>query len=172
MRKQFVVSLVSAAAVFPVLAMAQAATSTLPDPGTDLLGFAGAIFSAFQAKNWGVLAALGLAGLVFLARTFGAKALPFLGTDRGGALLSLLGGLAMSVFTAATAPGTHTFLQVLGTGLLMSVTASGAYALLKKLFFPSDTTATQALQAAVAGVAAAPPAGQGSAADVLKDAAK
>jgi hypothetical protein len=117
-----------------------------------------------------------LVGLVFLARRFGSKAWPFLGTDRGGALLSLFGGLGLSVFAAATAAGTHTVLQVLSTALLMTVTASGTYVLVKKLLFPSGADQVQALQAAQRGAqtAAAKAAltSERSATDLLKDATK
>jgi hypothetical protein len=169
--------------LFPSLALSQAAvapaaaaTATMPDPESNLADFAGAVYQAFAAKNWGVLIALVLVGLVFLARHFGSKAWPFLGTDRGGALLSLVGGLGLSVFAAATAAGTHTVLQVLGTGLLMTVTASGTYVLVKKLLFPSGADQVQALQAAQpaeqTAAAEAALAGEKSATDLLKDAAK
>jgi hypothetical protein len=60
--------------------------------------------------------------------------------------------------------------------LLMTVTASGACALLKKLVFPSDVEAAAALKAAQPGAqtAAAETAlrSERSATDLLKDAAK
>jgi hypothetical protein len=155
MRKLSAFAFVPVLALLPSLAMSQAlvapaaaATSTMPDPEGNLAGFAAAVYQAFAAKNWGVLIALVLVGLVYLARHFGAKLWPFLGTDRGGALLSLVGGLGLSVFAAATSSGAHGVLQVLGTGFLMAITASGAYALLKKLLFPSGSDQVQALQAA------------------------
>jgi hypothetical protein len=148
----------------------------MPDPDASLAGFAGALYSAFQAKNWSVLIALVLVGLVYLARRFGSKLWPFLGTDRGGALLSLVSGLAVSVFAAASSSGAHSVLQVLGSGLLMALTASGTYVLVKKLLFPSGADQVQALQAAqpaVQGtVAGAVLAGPKSATDLLKDATK
>jgi hypothetical protein len=159
-----------------VLAPAAAAIPTMPDPEGNLAGFAGAVYQAFAAKNWGVLIALVLVGLVFLARRFGSKAWPFLSTDRGGALLSLVGGLGLSVFAAATAAGTPTVLRVLSTGLLMTVTASGTYVLIKKLLFPSGADQVQALQAAQPGAqtaaAEAVLTSERSASDLLKDAIK
>jgi hypothetical protein len=84
--------------------------------------------------------------------------------------------LGLSVFAAAAAAGTHTVLQVLSTGLLMTVTASGTYVLVKMLLFPSGADQVQALQAAEPGVqtaaAEAALAGEKSATDLLKDAAK
>jgi hypothetical protein len=186
MRKLSAVAIVPVVAVltlFPSLALSQvvvapavAAIPTMPDPEGNLASFAGAVYQAFASRNWGVLIALLLVGLVFLARRFGSKAWPFLGTDRGGALLSLVGGLGISVFAAATAAGAHTILQVLGTGLLMTVTASGTYALIKKLLFPSGADQVQALQAAQPAAqttaAEAALAGEKSATDLLKDATK
>ncbi len=180
MCKMVLVSLASilALALFPVLALAQVATSTpvMPDPGGDLGGFASAVYSAFQAKNWSVLIALVLVGLVFLARHFGGKLWPFLGTDRGGALVSLVSGLGLSVFTAATSQGAHSVLQVLGTGLLMTVTASGAYVLLKKLLFPSGADQVQQLQVTQPAVQVAVTGellrSDKSATDLLKDVVK
>jgi hypothetical protein len=178
MRKRILVSVASILALFPVLVLAQGASSTpvMPDPGGDLVGFAGAVFAAFQAKNWSVLIALVLVGVVFLARHYGGKLWPFLGTDRGGALVSLVSGLGLSVFTAATSLGAHSVLQVLGTGLLMTVTASGAYALFKKLVFPSGADQVQQLQVTEPVVQVAVTGellkSDNSATDLLKDAAK
>ncbi len=186
MRKLSAVAFVPVLALltlFPSLALSQAmaapaaaAIPTMPDPEGNLADFAGAVYQAFATRNWGVLIALVLLGLVFLARHFGSKVWPFLSTDRGGALLSLVGGLGISVFAAATAAGTHTLLQVLGTGLLMTVTASGTYVLVKKLLFPSGADQVQALQAAQPGAqtaaAEAALAGEKSATDLLRDATK
>jgi hypothetical protein len=147
-----------------------------PDPEASVAEFAAAIYQAFSAKNWGVLVALALIGLVAIARKYGSKALPFLGTDRGGALLSLLGGFGLSVFAAATAAGAHSVLQVIGSGLLMTITASGTYAIAKKLLFPSGANKVQEIQADAPGVQAAAAgaavAGDQSAADMLKGALK
>lgn len=160
--------IVSFALLFPVVALAQA---VMPDPDAGVAGFAAAIYQAFAAKNWAVLIALGLVGLVSLARHYGGKVWPFLGTDRGGALLSLVGGLGIAVFTAATAAGTHTVLQVLGTALLMTITASGTYVLVKKLLFPSGSEQAQEIKAAEpaaeAAAAKAAEAAPGSAAEKL-----
>jgi len=109
----------------------------VPLPEADLSAFAGSILAAFQARNWALLTALALLAIVFAARKFGGKLWPFLVTDRGGALLSLVGGLALSIAAAASAPGQTGFGAVLLSGLLMAVTASGTYALLRKLLFPS-----------------------------------
>ena len=127
----------------------------VPLPEADLSAFAGSILAAFQARNWALLTALALLAIVFAARKFGGKLWPFLVTDRGGALLSLVGGLALSIAAAASAPGQTGFGAVLLSGLLMAVTASGTYALLRKLLFPTGANLAEESGAKGAAVQAA-----------------
>lgn len=161
------------ALLFPVVALAQA---VVPDPDAGIGSFAAALFAAFQAKNWALVVAFVLVGLVWAARKLGSKKWPWLATDRGGALLSLIAGLGASVAAAATSSGSHTVLQVLGTGLLAAITSSGSYALLRKLLFPSGSEQAQEIRAAEpaaeAAEAKAAEATPGSAADKLTEALK
>lgn len=117
-----------------------------PDP-ENVAAFFSAIVSAVGSKNYGLLIALAVIAIVYAARKFGSKYIPFLGTDRGGVLLSLVSGLGLSVYTAAVAAGEHTVGEVLVNALLASITASGTYALLKKLIWPTGKDMAQELVA-------------------------
>jgi hypothetical protein len=151
------------ALLIPALAIAQEAP-VLPTPD-DLGMFAQAVLAAFSAHNWGLVTALVLIGLVWAARKWGGKLWPFLLTDRGGALLSLVGGLALSIAAAATAPTAGSVWAVLGAGLLMTVTASGTYSLLRKLLFPSGADAVAEVDANVAKLPT--PSGAAATADMI-----
>ncbi len=118
---------------------ASPAGANIPTPETNLAGFASALFSAAMGRKWGTLSALGLIGLVWVLRKWGSAKIPFLKTDRGGAILSLVSGIGLAVAAASTAPGTHSFGEVAGTGLLSAITASGTYSLIRKLLFPSES---------------------------------
>ena len=91
---------------------------------------------AIATRNPVVLAPLVVMGLVWLARRFGGKRFPQLKTDRGGAVLSLVMSLAVSV------GGALLMGQALSVGLVVSAAVSiitaGGYALGKKLIAPSD----------------------------------
>jgi hypothetical protein len=137
-------------------AVADPVPVVVPQPD-DMAAFAGAVLAAVQAKNWAMLVALGLVLLVWAARKFGGKFWPFLTTDRGGALLSLVGGLALSIAAAAAAPGASGIGSVLLSGLLMAATASGTYALLRKLLFPSGVDHAQEIDASQAAAQSARP---------------
>ena len=128
----------------------------IPDP-SDFASFCEAVFVALKGKQWGMIVALALMALVWLARKYGSEAWPFLATDRGGAMLSLFGALALAIGGAAAAPGIHSLGAVLLTALMAAITASGTYALLKKLLFPSGADLAQgvAVAAAVTGAAVA-----------------
>jgi hypothetical protein len=89
-----------------------------------------------------MLSALGLIGLVWVLRKWGSARIPFLKTDRGGAVLSLVSGIGLAIAAASTAPGSHSFGEVLGMGLLSAITASGTYSLVRKLLFPSESALT------------------------------
>jgi hypothetical protein len=109
----------------------------VPDPGTNFGAFAAAVMVAATSRQWGTLLALLLIGAVWAIRKWAPVA--FFQTDRGGALLSIVGGLGLAIAAAAAAPGSHSLAQVAITGLLMAITASGSYALYRKLIDPSDS---------------------------------
>jgi hypothetical protein len=141
-----------------------AVTATIPEP-YDIVAFGALVLVAVGAKNYGLLAALALILLVWLARRFGSGFWPFLSTDRGGALTSLIGGLGLAIAAAATAPEAAGLGAVLLSGLLMTVTASGTYSLLRKLLYPSGAESAQEVDVKQAAVEAARPKDAASVAD-------
>src|SRR3990172_12463047 len=60
---------------------------------------------AVQSGRWMLAAAALLVGLVWITRTFGGHALPWLASDRGGAALALGGGGAGAVLPPLPAGG-------------------------------------------------------------------
>jgi hypothetical protein len=141
-----------------------AVTATIPEP-YDIVAFGALVLDAFGAKNYGLLAALALILLVWLARRFGSGFWPFLSTDRGGALTSLIGGLGLAIAAAATAPEAAGLGAVLLSGLLMTVTASGTYSLLRKILYPSGAESAKEVDVKQAATEAARPKDAGSVAD-------
>jgi hypothetical protein len=146
------------------IAVTGSVSQAIPEP-YDIVAFGALVLDAFGAKNYGLLAALALILLVWLARRFGSGFWPFLSTDRGGALTSLIGGLGLAIAAAATAPEAAGLGAVLLSGLLMTVTASGTYSLLRKLLYPSGAESAQEVDVKQAAVEAARPKDAGSVAD-------
>ena len=87
---------------------------------------------AVQAGHWWVLAAAIVSGLVWVVRRWGCSLWPWLGTDRGGAVLVLvtavLGSLA-GLILAGDAAG----LDLLMTGLQTGFTAAGGYTIIRRI---------------------------------------
>lgn len=79
--------------LIPVLALAQVVVPTPDDPGA----FLAFLLTAVQTKQWVLVGMLATMGLVALAKKIGTKYVPWLGTRRGGALLALIGGLAVAL---------------------------------------------------------------------------
>lgn len=104
--------------------VAQAELSTL-----DVWGL---LLSAFTQRNYPLLGALLLMVGVLVARKVGAKAWPWLGTPRGGAILAALGGGA-AVLVARLAAGAPLSLAVAMEALTAALTASGLWSTGKAL---------------------------------------
>lgn len=135
--------------VAPVIAMAQDFTALGPEQLAKL------IFGAVQTGNWKLVAALAVVALVWLARRVGGNYIPLLKTDRGGALLVLLLGVAGALATAFTAGATLTA-QVLFHGITTGIMAAGGFNLMKKLLWPTVPAPTVLIApAAAAGAEAA-----------------
>lgn len=112
-------------------------TVTIPDPSQDPGGVIASLLAAAKAGQWRLLAGLVLSLLVWAARTWGSGAVPWLKTDRGGAVLvlflALLGGIATSL------AGNGPFgLSLLVNSLSIAFTAAGGFAVVKKILAPSD----------------------------------
>ena len=113
----------------PVLA--QVAAQVNPD---DILTLLGQIKDAVQAHNWLLLGLLVPLVLVFVARKFGAKKIPWLATDAGGALLSLLSAVLLALLSAVLLPGPHTFMAIVAVAVPVLLHNQFLYKWLKKLF--------------------------------------
>lgn len=96
--------------------------------------FATAAFQAVQSGNWGMLAAVGVVGLVYAARGLLGDKFPALKTDRGGAVLSLVAGVAGALGNAFLAGAPFT-VALLIKGFSVAFMASGGWSLAKKLLF-------------------------------------
>jgi len=106
----------------------------------DVSSYAKLLLDAYHGKHWILLLALVLGVVVATARWVAPKVHGKLGTflnsDRGAAILVLVGGLAGSVVTSAM--GGKISLDTLVNGVVTSLTAAGGYTLLKRIISPSD----------------------------------
>lgn len=104
----------------------------LPDPEADGMGFLKTIVDAAMSRNWAWLAALALVAVVWALRRFAGGKLPWLKTDRGGAVLvlatSVVGALATSL-GAGKALGGEVVLQAVYVGFM----AAGGFTWLKRM---------------------------------------
>lgn len=98
------------------------------------------IFDAVTTSNWRALAALGVVAFVWAGRTYGAKKIPWLGTDRGGSVLALLTGIAGGLANAWLA-GKPVDLSLVVQGLQTGVLASGGYVMTRRLLWPEQRVA-------------------------------
>lgn len=107
------------------------------DPADDPGGAVTSVLNAAKGGQWRLLAGLLLSLLVWGARSYGSKWVPWLKTDRGGAALvlalALLGGLA----TVLSGDSTLSF-GTLANALSMAFSAAGGWVVAKKLLAPSD----------------------------------
>jgi len=104
-----------------------------PDPER-MEEFARLLLDAVQSRNYALLVALVVVLAVYLLRKFGGSRLPFLRTDRGGALLVLGVALAGAVANALAA-GAPFSGELLLTAVRVALTAAGGFTLVKRLVF-------------------------------------
>lgn len=102
-----------------------------PDPD-QTADFVKVLVDAVASKNWPLLAALGVVAAVWAVRKFLAPRVPFLATDRGGAILVLVTSLAGAVATALVG-GAAFSLPLLVQALSVALSAAGGFNLVKKL---------------------------------------
>ncbi len=147
------------------LAMAPIVVAPAADE-TDFLALASLVIDAARGRNWALLDALVLSLLIALVRKFASrlavsfagravgKAAAWLTTDRGGALLALLAGVAAAL-AAAFGSGGAVSVQTVIDGVVAGITAAGGYAVLRKLLFSSGKDRAQQVQAVAGAVGAA-----------------
>ena len=128
---------------FSFLALAQA-----PGADVDPNALVPQLIGAIQGRNWIVVVCLVTILVVWLARKL---PIPFLKTDRGGAILVMALGIATALLAALAGGAPMTLSLIIGS-VVSAVTAAGGFNVFNKIFFPSDTPEAKA---AAAGVEAA-----------------
>lgn len=129
------------------------------------------ILAAAQAKNWLLLVPVACLLAVYLVRRFLGPKVPWLQTDRGGALLNLLSAVFAAVVSAALVPGPHTVVSVIGTIVTVLLGNQLLFAYLNKLLSPTGKDAAQTVAATVAVATANAAASPTAAAASINDAA-
>lgn len=115
-----------------------AVAAQVVDPAGDGSGIVEAIrplYDAVLSGRWAFAACISLVLLTTVLRRYGAKYLPWLGTDEGGASLLLAGSFGGALATALGAAQWPTA-GMLWTALTVAVSAAGGYTLVKKLGVP------------------------------------
>lgn len=115
--------------------------TTIPDLNQDPGGFVSTVLSSARAGQWRLFAACLLIGAVALAR-YALGRSSWFKTDRGGAVLVL--GLALVGGVATSLVAERWSAAVLINSLTTAFMAAGGYAILKKLFAPSDKASAPA----------------------------
>ncbi len=116
-----------------------AQTAVIPDVDQNPLAFVNLVFTAVNGKNWALLAALGVIGGTWAVRTFLGGRLPWVKTDRGGAVMSLAVSMALTVGSALITGGAAALSPgLLVTALIGSIMGSGGYSVGKKLITPPE----------------------------------
>ena len=102
--------------LFPLAALAQGVAPPVP-LGDDPFALLAQLEQAARGSNWILLAPLAIMLAVFILRRFGRALLPAVATNRGGAVLAVLGALAAALFAALALPGPHSVAQVLSVAV-------------------------------------------------------
>lgn len=131
------------------------------DPATlnpdDVMGLLQSILAAAGGKNWLLMVPLVVLAVISAFRMWIVPKFPALAwfrTDRGGALLALLGAVTMAVVAAVAVPGPHSAVFVVVAVVTMLVANQALFGWLKKLLAPTGADAVQAVEAKVVAATA------------------
>ncbi len=128
---------VASAQVTSAAPAAAAATSAVPvDPAADPMTIAKGIGEAVHGKHWIALIGGVVLALVWAARKWGGQVLPWLDTDRGGAVLALGAGVLCGV--AMWLVDGKLTLDALWTAGLGAIAAAGGRNLVSRIMAPKD----------------------------------
>lgn len=118
---------------------ADAGTKLVDGDNVDVVGIVKKAQEAGHDKNWSILFIIAsvVVGLTWLLRKFGGLFIPFLKTDRGGAVTVLVLGVAGGLVNALAA-GATVSLDTIVAGAGVGFMSAGGFTVLKKLLFPSD----------------------------------
>lgn len=134
-------SAIDAGAAAPTVA--EAGPVTLPDVGSDPVGFLERFVKAVKEGNWKTVGALVLVVLMLVLAKVRDKVAWFKG-DRGGAVLVAILGLASGFATALISGAPITWQLVAGI-IGMTWTAVGGYTWVKRIVWPKDKTSSGTL---------------------------
>jgi hypothetical protein len=95
-------------------------------------GLAKDLVASLGSHNWRYAAILASIAFIWLVRFYGSKVWPWLGRDRGGAVLVLVTSVAETLLAYA-ASGSHFTVQLVLNGIQMACSNAGGYVLLKKI---------------------------------------
>lgn len=124
-----------------------ALAADVPSPDADASGWLKALYAAATGGEWKVLAGLVLLGVMFAARTWGAKVVPWFATKTGGLVLAFVISLA-GTMGLALAAGAAVSLATVVSALGTAAAAAGVWEWVKT-YLPSvqasnDKTKTEA----------------------------
>jgi hypothetical protein len=124
------------------------AAADIPTPDANAAEWLKMLYAAATAGEWKLVGGLGLVGLTFALRTWGARLVPWFATRLGGAILSFAVSIAgtIGIAIASGAPiGLATFAAALGT----AATAAGMWEWLKTVL-PKAAASNEATKTAAA----------------------
>lgn len=113
-------------------------------PEPSFVDVGGVLLSALSGGQYALLGAAGLLLLVLVARKAGAKALPWFGTPRGGAVLALLVA-GLTTLVARLSSGAPFSLGLVLEAVTVALSASGLWSVGKNL--ATKREAPESLQA-------------------------
>jgi hypothetical protein len=112
---------------------------TVIDPGADPVGWLESAYETVKSGAWVHAIALGLMGLVWLARQKWALGrIKFFASDRGGVALVFLASLVTGIATALAATGKMPDAQAVRVILQTAFEAIGGFVTLKRVLWPPD----------------------------------
>ncbi len=111
--------------------MTDATSPAATDPGW--LDLARPVYDAVVHGNYALAAAAFLVLAVALVRRYAGPKVPFLHSDAGGALLTLVGSFGGALATALAAGGAVFSGHLAWVAFMIAITAAGGYGLIKKL---------------------------------------
>jgi hypothetical protein len=147
---KYLLALFVLALLVPAVAFAQAAGVVVTDD--PLAGFK-TLVDLIASKQWPLAATMGVVILIGLARRYGGKYIPWLLTNRGGAVLSLLFAACESLVLALTS-GAVGWVPVLTAAIGLFLKNMAVFTAFKKIVAPSGADKAQDV-AVLAGAAGA-----------------
>ena len=126
--------------------------AAIPSPDANADAWLKAVYTAATAGDWKIVGGLGLLGLVFVLRAYGARFVPWLATKSGGLALGLAVSLA-GTLGLALAAGASINLTTFASALVTAATAAGLWGWLTDRIPAVGATASSAATAATIAAA-------------------